>query len=167
MHKKLTPNNRITAPINRRSFVQGLAIGGTMAALNLGGAPVFGETQARTPDTLTGSNFELTIDHLPVNVTTTRHRLATAVNGSVPGPILRWREGDLITLAVTNRLKKEPPYIGTVFVCLQRWMEFLGLVFLGFSLVRRSSIASPYVREERIGITAIAGHRSKLGWPVH
>jgi FtsP/CotA-like multicopper oxidase with cupredoxin domain len=32
--------------------------------------------------------------------------LATAVNGSVPGPTLRWREGDAVTLAVTNRLKE-------------------------------------------------------------
>ena len=31
--------------------------------------------------------------------------MATAVNGSVPGPILRWREGDAVTLAVTNHLK--------------------------------------------------------------
>jgi CopA family copper-resistance protein len=30
--------------------------------------------------------------------------LATGVNGSVPAPILRWREGDTVTLAVTNRL---------------------------------------------------------------
>jgi FtsP/CotA-like multicopper oxidase with cupredoxin domain len=36
---------------------------------------------------------------------TGRHRLATAVNGSVPGPTLRWREGDTVTLLVTNRLK--------------------------------------------------------------
>ena len=36
---------------------------------------------------------------------TGRHRLATAVNGSVLGPTLRWREGDTVTLLVTNRLK--------------------------------------------------------------
>jgi CopA family copper-resistance protein len=42
---------------------------------------------------------------LPVNFTG-KHRLATAVNGSVPGPTLRWREGDEVTLAVTNRLKE-------------------------------------------------------------
>jgi FtsP/CotA-like multicopper oxidase with cupredoxin domain len=41
---------------------------------------------------------------LPVNFTG-RRSVATAVNGFVPGPILRWREGDTITLAVTNRLK--------------------------------------------------------------
>jgi hypothetical protein len=35
---------------------------------------------------------------------TGRRSVTTAVNGSVPGPILRWREGDTVTLAVTNRL---------------------------------------------------------------
>lgn len=98
-------DNRITPLINRRSFVQGLAIGGTTAALNLRGVPIFGETKAGTPETLTGNNFELTIGDLPVNITG-RKRLATAVNGSIPGPTLRWQEGDLVTLAVTNRLKE-------------------------------------------------------------
>ena len=36
----------------------------------------------------------------------TGHRsIATAINGSVPGPTLRWREGDTVTVAVTNRLQ--------------------------------------------------------------
>jgi CopA family copper-resistance protein len=92
-------------PISRRRFVQGLAIGGVVAALDWGGGQLFGETgQQQTPATLTGKDFELTIDSLPVNFTG-RHSIATAVNGSVPGPILRWREGDTVTVAVTNRLK--------------------------------------------------------------
>jgi CopA family copper-resistance protein len=89
---------------NRRHFVQVLAAGGTMAALDLSGWLAFGEATPRTPLTLTGEHFELTIDSLPVNFTG-RRSVATAVNGSVPGPILRWREGDTVTLAVTNRLK--------------------------------------------------------------
>jgi CopA family copper-resistance protein len=92
-------------PISRRRFVQGLAVGGAVAALDLGGHIAFGETgQQQAPATLTGKDFELTIDSLPVNFTG-RHSIATAVNGSVPGPILRWREGDTVTVAVTNRLK--------------------------------------------------------------
>ncbi len=92
-------------PISRRRFVQGLAAGGVVAALDWGGGQLFGESgQQQTPATLTGKDFELTIDSLPVNFTG-RHSVATAVNGSVPGPILRWREGDTVTLAVTNRLK--------------------------------------------------------------
>src|SRR5258707_8099367 len=92
-------------PISRRRFVQGLAAGGVVAALDWGGGQLFGETgQQRTPATLTGKDFELTIDSLPANFTD-GHSVATAVNGSVPGPILRWREGDTVTLAVTNPLK--------------------------------------------------------------
>jgi CopA family copper-resistance protein len=92
-------------PISRRRFVQGLAAGGAVAALDRGGRQAFGETsQPQTSATLTGKDFELNIDSLPVNFNG-RHSVATAVNGSVPGPILRWREGDTVTVAVTNHLK--------------------------------------------------------------
>ncbi len=95
-------------PVSRRRFVQGIAVGGAVAALDWKGWPSFAESMsqksAMTPATLTGTHFELTIDSLPVNFTG-RQVLATAVNGSVPGPTLRWREGDTVTLAVTNHLK--------------------------------------------------------------
>src|SRR3546814_16145079 len=42
---------------------------------------------------------------LPVNFTGKR-RIATAVNGSVPAPVLRLREGDTVTLRVRNGLKE-------------------------------------------------------------
>jgi hypothetical protein len=32
-------------------------------------------------------------------------RMATTVNGLLPGPTLRWREGTTVTLRVTNRLR--------------------------------------------------------------
>jgi CopA family copper-resistance protein len=96
---------RCSSAISRRRFVQGLAVGGAVVALDSGGRLAFGETgQQQTPTTLTGKNFELTIDSLPVNFTG-HHSVATSVNGSVPGPILRWREGDTVNVAVTNRLK--------------------------------------------------------------
>ena len=90
--------------MSRRRFVQGLAIGGAIAALDGKGWPAFGETAPHSPAILTGKHFELTIDSLPVNFTGHRS-VATAINGSVPGPTLRWREGDTVTIAVTNRLK--------------------------------------------------------------
>jgi CopA family copper-resistance protein len=105
MHEDNKGKGRRTLPVSRRRFVQGLAAGAVVAALDWGGRLAFGETgQQQTPATLTGKDFELTIDSLPVNFTG-RHSVATAVNDSVPGPILRWREGDTVTLAVTNRLK--------------------------------------------------------------
>ena len=104
MHKDNQADGRSTVPMSRRRFVQGLAIGGAIAALDGNGWPAFGETAPHSPKILTGKHFELTIDSLPVNFTGKRS-IATAINGSVPGPTLRWREGDTVTVAVTNRLK--------------------------------------------------------------
>jgi CopA family copper-resistance protein len=105
MHKVKTNEATRSLALTRRRFVQGLAAGGTLTALNWGAPPLVGEIGHYAPDTLTGNHFDLTIDYLPVNFTGKR-RLATAVNGSVPGPTLRWREGETATLAVTNRLKE-------------------------------------------------------------
>ena len=52
---------------------------------------------------LSGNNFHLTLGEQRVNFTG-KNRIATAINGTVPGPTLRWREGDRVTLKVTNNL---------------------------------------------------------------
>ena len=90
---------------NRRRFVQGLAAGSM--AVSWPRAAAAQPTQAQSLDSipvLEGDTFNLEIASLPVNITG-RARTATAVNGSLPGPILRMREGDLVTINVTNRLK--------------------------------------------------------------
>ncbi len=104
MNKDRTENNGRFRPVSRRRFVQGMAAGGALAALRWASWPAFGETLPHTPSILEGNHFELTIDTLPVNFTG-RHATAIAVNGSVPGPTLKWREGEEVTIAVTNRLK--------------------------------------------------------------
>src|SRR6201987_2426830 len=81
---------------NRRDLMRGVAAG--FVTYRLHGA-AWTDRQA----VLTGDHFDLVIDWLPVNITGRRVR-ATAVNGSMPGPILKWREGDTVTLAVHNRL---------------------------------------------------------------
>lgn len=93
-------------PVTRRRFVQGAAAGTAIAACGFKGLTAFGETAAQNPAVLSGQHFELTIDSLPVNLTG-RTRIATVVNGSFPGPILKWRQGDTVTVAVTNRLKTD------------------------------------------------------------
>ncbi len=90
--------------MDRRRFVQGLAVGGGIVALGPTKWQAFAENMPNTPATLRGTHFDLTIESLPVNFTGHRS-MATAVSGSVPGPTLRWREGDTVTVAVTNHLK--------------------------------------------------------------
>ena len=88
----------------RRRFVKGIAMGG--ALLGLGISPEHLLAAAIPSDnqqTLRGKRFRLTIAPQKVNFTG-KERFATAVNGTVPGPILRWKEGDRITLDVTNNL---------------------------------------------------------------
>ncbi|MET0718919.1 MAG: copper resistance system multicopper oxidase [Pseudoxanthomonas sp.] len=62
-----------------------------------------GSSDYRVPLDLRGTEFDLSIAALPVNLTG-RAATAVAVNGSLPGPVLRWREGDSVTLRVANRL---------------------------------------------------------------
>ena len=86
----------------RRRFVQGLAAGGIAAALGL--RPGAGHAAPLPTPVLSGSTFDLAIGRSPVDFTG-RARLATTVNGSLPAPILRFREGDTVTLRVANRLR--------------------------------------------------------------
>jgi CopA family copper-resistance protein len=91
---------------SRRRFVQGLA-GGALAAVSsrhFGWAAAADPTAAGdTGAVLSGTDFNLEVGALPVNLTG-RPGIATAVNGRLPAPLLRWREGDTITLRVSNRL---------------------------------------------------------------
>jgi CopA family copper-resistance protein len=54
---------------------------------------------------LSGTEFNLEIGESPVNFTG-HPRMATTVNGSLPAPTLRWREGDTVTIRVRNRLRE-------------------------------------------------------------
>jgi CopA family copper-resistance protein len=102
MSGKSQAANRQTNGINRgrRRFIEGIAAAGAVAAFGL---PTLGDSLSTQPAVLTGDRFDLVIDPLPVNFTG-RRVMAAAVNGSTPGPTLRWREGDTVTIAVTNRL---------------------------------------------------------------
>jgi CopA family copper-resistance protein len=104
-HSTSAPSSR-----SRRRFVQGLA-GGALAVV---GARRIGWTADAGPAadsgaagdagaTLSGTEFNLEIGALAVNFTG-QSGIATTVNGRLPAPLLRWREGDAVTLRVSNRL---------------------------------------------------------------
>ena len=89
--------------IRRRRFIEGVAASGAMLALS---RPSWAVPDRREAAVLTGDRFDLVIDETPVNITG-RSRMATAVNGSLPAPTLRFREGDTVTINVTNRLPED------------------------------------------------------------
>jgi CopA family copper-resistance protein len=120
-----------TSPISlsRRRFVEGTALVGIGLSGGLFG--FMGRAAAlEAQKTLTGNHLDLTIGLVPINITG-RARTATAVNGSVPAPILRFREGDAVTVNVTNRLD-EPTSIHWHGVRLPNNMDGVpGLTFKG------------------------------------
>ncbi len=89
--------------ISRRRLIQGLAAGGAAAGLGLWRSPVWALTSPGQPTAPAGTEFDLTIGETVVNFTGAPRRAIT-VNGSLPAPLLHWREGDTVTLRVANRL---------------------------------------------------------------
>ena len=90
---------------SRRTFVKALAAGGILAGFGLWRSPVWAITSPGQPNVLAGTDFDLSIGEMGVNFTGTPNTAMT-INGSLPGPLLRWREGDTVTLRVRNRLKE-------------------------------------------------------------
>ncbi|WJK08090.1 copper resistance system multicopper oxidase [Pseudomonas fluorescens] len=90
---------------SRRTFVKGLAASGLLGGLGLWHTPVWALNSPGQMNELSGTDFELFIGETPVNFTG-QTRTALTINGSLPGPLLRWREGDTVTLRVRNRLNE-------------------------------------------------------------
>lgn len=92
---------------SRRRFVLGAS-----SLLALSTLPISGRLWAKTPavangpDTLSGTQFDLSIGYQKVNFTG-KQRIATTVNQSLPAPVLRWKEGERVTLRVTNNLEHD------------------------------------------------------------
>jgi CopA family copper-resistance protein len=94
---------RSTVGLTRRRFVLGTASAGIVGAFG-GSLSRAGEAPlTHGVPVLEGDKFDLTLSPAPVNITG-RRRTATLINGTMPGPALRFREGDSVTINVTNHL---------------------------------------------------------------
>lgn len=110
MSKILLPNSGLDfepESQSRRRFVLGLSAGTALVGLGLNvnakpSAEKMREILAG-PVTLRGSKFDLTYSPTKINLTG-NERIATAINGSVPAPTLRWKEGETVTLNVANNM---------------------------------------------------------------
>lgn len=146
----------MTPLISRRRFVQSVAATGALAAMpwpfrDLAAAPV-----------LTGPTFNLAIDRLAFNVTG-RPQTALAINGQVPAPILRWREGDTVTLNVTNRLA-EPTSIHWHGIILPNPMDGVpGLTFSGIEPGQTFTYQFPVVQSGTYWYHSHSGFQEQQG----
>jgi len=92
--------------ITRRRFVQGLGTGlflaGMQTALPL---PLWARSDNWGLQGLPGaqSRYDLNIGYYPITIDG-REAISTGINGTVPGPLVRLREGDEVELNVTNAL---------------------------------------------------------------
>ncbi len=91
---------------SRRTFVKGLAAAGILGGLGLWRTPVWAINSPGEAHVLAGTDFDLFIGETPVNITG-NPRTAMTINGGIPGPLLRWREGDTVTLRVRNKLNAD------------------------------------------------------------
>ena len=93
--------------ISRRTFVKGLAVGGAAVGLGMWQTSALAQGNAAAGwTTLSGTDFDLRIGETPMNFTGSP-KVAFTVNGSVPAPTLRWKEGDTVTLRVANTLDED------------------------------------------------------------
>jgi CopA family copper-resistance protein len=117
---------------SRRTFVKGLAASGALASLGVWRNTAWAQEASRQPTAeLRGTNFDLRIGEMPINLTGSR-QTAFTVNGSLPAPTLRWREGDRVTLRVANALNDEDASIHWHGILLPANMDGVpGLSFHG------------------------------------
>ncbi len=95
--------------LGRRQFLHAAALGGT--GLGLANAlPAWAQPVSagivRPLPTLSGPDIALAIGHVAVEVDGKVSR-AVAVNGTVPAPLLRFKEGQKVRLSVTNTLDQD------------------------------------------------------------
>ena len=88
----------------RRRLMTSLSAASAMAGLGLSSKYAHALPSSDDDKVLTGTEFDLEITQAAVNITGVT-TMATIVNGQLPGPTLYWREGDTVTLRVTNRLR--------------------------------------------------------------
>ncbi|MCA8023591.1 copper resistance system multicopper oxidase [Burkholderia metallica] len=92
--------------ISRRTFVKGLGAAGLVGGLGMWRPQVWAMASPGQPRVMAGNDFDLSIAEAPINITG-RARTATMINGTLPGPVLRWKEGDVVTLRVANQMSDQ------------------------------------------------------------
>ena len=92
--------------LSRRQFVQGIAVAGLAVSSGVWAKSTKPLAMTTQVPYLKGNQFDLMIDEALVNFTG-KSRTATVINGSLPAPVLHFKEGETVTIRVTNHLKEQ------------------------------------------------------------
>ncbi len=86
----------------KRKSLQSLVGLGALAALPRGWAQVRAVELGAAP---VATSYDLTVAETPLNITG-KPAMGITINGTMPGPVLRFREGDEVVVRVTNKLRE-------------------------------------------------------------
>lgn len=92
--------------INRRTFVKGAIATSLLTSIPINLSANSKITSRKKTEDISGIQFNLSIEKTSVNITGTPS-IATTVNGMISGPTLRWKEGEEVTINVTNNLLED------------------------------------------------------------
>ena len=105
--------NMIASPFNRRALLRGAALSGSVVAFS-SLFPAWARSGSMgTMGSTGGSSEVLGGDHIALTIGEARFAVggksghACTVNGTLPGPIIRLKEGQKVRLSVTNTLKED------------------------------------------------------------
>ncbi|SEM45252.1 Uncharacterized protein involved in copper resistance [Pseudomonas sp. ok272] len=112
------------------------------------------------PSSLTGTEFDLWIGEAPANFNATP-RNAMTINGGLPGPLLRWREGDTVTIRVRNRLTQDADDGSALAWDMSGWIGGeIGRLWLRAEGERSNG------HTEKVQVQALWGHAIGPWWDV-
>ena len=94
------------SPVSRRHFLRDAAIGGAGLGVALPWLPAWAQPVSAGIDTLSGKDIALRVAHTMMTING-KSSHAIGINGTVPAPLIRLRQGQTVRLAVTNDLDEE------------------------------------------------------------
>ena len=124
-------SSRLRGGLTRRRFVTGAGGAGLMAALPRPALSAPAGYSAGSLPAEPSAVWNLSVDRTHIEID--RKALnAPCIGGTVPGPVLRWRQGDTVAVHVTNRLRHEETSIHWHGIRLPSNMDGVpGLSFTG------------------------------------
>ncbi|MBS1096471.1 copper resistance system multicopper oxidase [Gluconobacter sphaericus] len=101
----MTFPSRIRGGLTRRRFVTGIGAGGLLVSLPRSSHAFSSKASSGIIPPMPSDRWDLKIGHTRISLDGKTMHAPTA-GGTVPGPILRWKQGDTVSINVTNTLNE-------------------------------------------------------------